>query len=171
MNATALSSSANTTRAYKAILWAGLIAGTLDITGAIVISAFRGTMPIKVLQSVASGLLGAASYEGGLTTALLGLGLHFVIATGAATVFCFASTIFRFLVRQPIISGVIYGIAVYLFMNFVVLPLSPFPQGAPVPISRRIIGLLVIIFCVGLPISLIVRQFSKERSRTLPLPL
>lgn len=171
MNATALSSSANTRRAYKAILWAGLIAGTLDITAAIVISAFRGTMPIKVLQSVASGFLGAASYEGGLKTALLGLGLHFVIATGAATVFYFLSTMFRFLVRQAIISGIIYGVAVYLFMNFVVLPLSAFPQGAPVPISRRIIGLLVIIFCVGLPISLVVRHFSKVWSRTSTVPL
>jgi uncharacterized membrane protein YagU involved in acid resistance len=170
MKAPASSSSTNTQRACKAILWAGLIAGTLDITAAIIISALRGTMPIQVLQSVASGLLGAASYEGGPKTALLGLGLHFAIATSAATVFYLVSTMFRFLVRQPIISGIIYGIAVYLFMNFVVLPLSAFPHRAPVPVSRRIIGLLVIIFCVGLPISLVVRHFSKQWWRTSPIP-
>ena len=128
-------------------------------------------MPIQVLQSVASGVLGAASYDGGPKTAVLGLGLHFVIATGAATVFYLVSTVFRFLVRQPIVAGIIYGIAVYLFMNFVVLPLSAFPHRAPVPISRRIIGLLVIIFCVGVPISLVVRHFSKEWSRPSPGPL
>jgi hypothetical protein len=59
---------------YRAILWAGLICGAMDITAAVVVYGLlweRGA--IRILQSVASGLLGADSYDGGLITALLGL--------------------------------------------------------------------------------------------------
>jgi hypothetical protein len=55
---------------------------------------------------------------------------------------------------------VLYGVVVYLFMNFVVLPLSAVTR-RPVPLSGRIIGMLIIIFCVGLPIAIVVRRFSK----------
>lgn len=65
-------------RAAYAILWGGLIAGLIDITYAIGFSATRGVPPIRILQSVASGLLGSSSYQGGATTATLGLILHFV---------------------------------------------------------------------------------------------
>ena len=113
------------------------------------------------MQSIASGLLGAASYTGGAKTAVLGVALHFLIATVATAVFYFASRRLRFLVEHPIIAGMLYGVAVYLFMNFVVLPLSAVPQRGAPPLSGRIIGLLVIMFCVGLPIAAIVRRFSR----------
>jgi hypothetical protein len=86
--------------------------------------------------------------------------LHFLIATGATVVFYLASRKLLFLVERPIQFGLIYGIAVYLFMNFVVLPLSQVRQG-PATISGRTIGLLTIMLCVGLPIALVVRRFSR----------
>ena len=149
-------------KAYQVILLGGLIAGTLDITGACVVAWLRaGVSPIRVFQSVASGLLGAASSTGGAKTAALGLALHFLIATVWTTVFYFASRKLRFMVARPITIGLLYGVVVYLFMNFVVIPLSAVPRRGPPPLSGRIIGLLVIMFCVGLPISLIVSRFSK----------
>jgi uncharacterized membrane protein YagU involved in acid resistance len=147
----------------KTIVWGGLIAGTLDLTGACVASWLRaGVPPARVMQSVASGLLGQASYEGGTKTAALGVVVHYFIATVWTTVFYLASRKLRWLVDRPVTWGLVYGVIVYAFMNFVVLPLSAFPQRTPPRLSGRIIGLLIIMFCIGLPISLIVRRFSKQ---------
>ena len=114
------------------------------------------------MQSIASGLLGPAAYNGGAKTAFLGVVLHYFIATTATAIFYFASRKLRFLINWPVTSGVLYGVAVYAFMNFIVLPLSAFQQRSPVRLSSRIIGLTVIIVCIGLPISIIVRRFSKQ---------
>ena len=86
--------------------------------------------------------------------------LHFIIATTWAAVYYLASRRLSFLIDQTIIAGVIYGVFVWLFMNFVVLPLSAVTK-RPVPLSSRIIGMLIIVFCIGLPIAFIVRRFSK----------
>lgn len=148
---------------FKTIFWGGLIAGALDITGACVVSWLRASVPaVRVLQSVASGLLGPAAYTGGTKTAVLGLVLHFLIATIWTIVFYVASRKLRFLLQQPIVWGLIYGVVVYAFMNFVVLPWSHFPQRTPPTLTGRLIGLLIIMFCIGLPIALIVRRFSQR---------
>lgn len=149
------------TKAYKTILLAGVIAGVLDITAAAVTTILRDRPPMRMLQSIASGLLGSNSYNGGVKTAALGLLLHFIIATGWAAVFYAVSRKVGFLVRQPIISGLLYGIFVFCVMNLVVLPLSAFPHQVTFPLSNTIIGVTVIMFCVGLPIALIVRRFAQ----------
>ncbi|HSL55065.1 MAG TPA: hypothetical protein VK868_11750, partial [Pyrinomonadaceae bacterium] len=79
---------------------------------------------------------------------------------GATVVFYLASRKLLFLIERPVHFGLLYGIAVYLFMNFVVLPLSLVPQRT-MTVSGFIIGLLTIMFCVGLPIALIVRRYSR----------
>jgi hypothetical protein len=77
--------------APSAILIGGAIAGACDITYAITFWAFRSVSAMRVLQSVASGLLGAPAFKGGLATAALGLVLHFFIAFAAATIFYLAA--------------------------------------------------------------------------------
>ncbi len=143
------------------IFWGGLIAGTLDITAACVYAWVRGNVtPVRVFQFIASGVLGIEAFTGGAKTAILGLALHFVIATGAAAIFYFASRKWLFLIEQPILSGLLYGIPVYAFMNFIVVPLSQVQQRSE-PISTRIINLGILMFCIGLPIALIVRRFAR----------
>lgn len=163
MSTTAIAQPLNESNALKVMAVAGLIAGTLDITGACVVSWLRaGVAPVRVFQSVASGLYGSASYTLGAKTAVIGLVLHFIIATTWAVVYYLASRKLSFLISQPIISGVLYGVVVYLFMNFVVIPLSAIAKRpTPPPLSGRIIGLLIIICCIGLPIAIIVRRYSK----------
>jgi hypothetical protein len=78
-------------RALPTIASAGLIAGILDITSAFVIAGIKGTGSIRMLQGIASGLLGQRSFEGGMATAGLGLTTHFLIAFTAAAVFYAAS--------------------------------------------------------------------------------
>jgi uncharacterized membrane protein YagU involved in acid resistance len=148
-------------KAYRVIFLGGLIAGTLDIIAAFVQSGLRGGSPIRVLQAIASGLLGADSFQGGFATAALGLVLHFIIATTAAAVYYAASRKLKVLVDQAIVCGLAYGVAVYVFMNFIVLPLSAVPFKIPVTTGVTVPGVLILMFCVGLPIALIIRRYSK----------
>jgi len=147
----------------KAIAAAGLTCGVMDITAALVVYGFMGAKPLRLLQGIAGGLLGSRTYSGGVSTALLGLFLHFVIAFGAATVYFLASRGMRFLLDRAVWSGILYGIAVYFFMNRIVVPLS---NAAHFPFSLRsmVIGVVIHIFCVGLPISLMVRKYSRALS-------
>jgi hypothetical protein len=146
--------------AVRAVLWAGFACGVLDITAAFVVYGFFGAKPVPLLQGIASGLLGPKAFDGGLATALLGLLCHFVIAFGAATVYFVASRAIRVLVDQAVVSGALYGVAVYFFMNRIVLPLSAAAK-RPFSMKFMIIGVVIHIFCVGLPISLSVRRFSR----------
>src|ERR671914_650306 len=99
------------------IFLGGLIAGTLDLTAACVYAWVRGNVqPVRVFQFIASGVLGAESFTGGARTAMLGVALHFLIATGATAVFYFASRAWFFLIEHPIVAGLFYGILVYAFM-------------------------------------------------------
>jgi len=137
----------------------GFTAGVLDISYAVIFSRLRsGVAPIRVLHSVASGLLGREAYSGGVGTAALGLFLHFVIAFGAAGVYLAASRSLRVLVERPVLSGVVYGVFVYAFMNLVVLPLSRLPPRTSFPAVVLITGLLVHMFLIGVPIALASRR-------------
>ncbi len=147
-------------KAYRAIFWGGLIAGVLDIIAAFINSGVRGVGPLRVLRGIASGLLGAEAAKGGLAAAALGVVLHFFIATTATAVYYFASRKLELLVQQAVVCGIIYSVAVYSFMNSAVVPLSAFPYKIP----YNVIGLLIHIFCVGLPIALVVRWHSTHNA-------
>ena len=111
-----------------------------------------------MLQSISSGLLGADSYDGGISTAALGGALHFFIAFSAAAVYFAASRKIHILSEKPVISGLLYGVAVYAFMNFVVIPRSGFPHTIVYSADVLAIGLSVHFLCVGLPISLAISR-------------
>jgi hypothetical protein len=152
----------------RAILWGGLICGIMDMTAACIFyGVLRGRSPIRIMQSVATGVLGAAAYDGEIATAALGLFLHFVIAFGAATVFYFASRKLPILTQHAIICGIVYGIAVYFFMQLVVVPLSAFPHKSSFTFVGLATGLTIHMICVGLPISLATRKFSTLKVTTM----
>jgi hypothetical protein len=153
--------SARKPNALKAIVWAGSICGVMDITAAFVVYGHYGAEPIPLLKGIASGLLGASAQNGGPAVAALGFLCHFVIAFSAATVFYMASRWIRFLTAHAVISGIIYGPAVYFFMQYIVLPLSAIGRN-PFSLKFMVIGVVIHIFCVGLPISLAVRRFSNN---------
>lgn len=143
----------------RAILVGGLAAGVLDILYAIVTWLIRGVGPVRILQSVASGVLGTAAYEGGAGTAALGLALHFVNAFIIATIYVLAARRLPTLVRHPWLWGAAYGIVVFLVMNLVVLPLSAFPNEVALPPLALLKGFAGHIVCVGWPISLPTRRW------------
>lgn len=150
----------SSSQTFPAIFWGGLISGIMDIKSAFIISAIHGRSPVSLLQSISSGLFGAEAYNGGLATAGLGLFLHFLIAFTAATIYHLASRNLKILVQHAIVCGILYGIAVYLFMHFVVLPLSAFPHKLTFPMVSLVRQLLIHMFCIGLPISLINKKYS-----------
>ena len=147
-------------KALHALLWAGFACGVLDITAALVVYGFFGLKSMRLLQGIASGLLGSNAFNGGVAMALLGLFCHFVIAFGAAAIYVFASRAIPFLIQHAVVSGVLYGVAVYFFMNRIVLPLSAAAH-RPFSFKLMVVGVVIHIFCVGLPISLIVQRFSR----------
>ena len=150
----------NSPNTMRAVLWAGFACGVLDITAAFIVYGFFGAKPVPLLQGIASGLLGPRAFQGGLATALLGLLCHFVIAFGAAAVYFAASRAIPFLIQNAVVSGALYGVAVYFFMNRIVVQLSAAAKRS-FSLKLMIVGVIVHIFCVGLPISLSVRRFSK----------
>ncbi len=144
-------------KALRAILTGGIVAGTLDIVAAITIYAVRGVSPVRILQSIASGLFGRAAFAGGARTAALGLFLQFFIATVATAAYYVASRKWKALIHRPILYGALYGVAVYAFMNYVVLPLSAVAK-RPFVLSTAVLMVAVHIVCVGIPIALAVRR-------------
>lgn len=141
--------------ATRSIGWSGLAAGALDLVGAVITNSSRGVTPLRILQSIASGWLGMKAYQGGYLAAALGLFSHFMIAMMAAAVYYILSQKLQFLIAHPYISGAVYGVAVYWFMQLVVLPLSNFPHRRGFGLQAVLTGMTVHILCVGLPIAII----------------
>jgi hypothetical protein len=142
----------------KAIALCCLVAGTLDLSDALIYSHFRGIAPTRILQSIASGILGRVSFTQGTRSAVLGLFLHYFIATTVATIYIFASRRLP-LSRHPFLWGTLYGILVYIVMNYVVFPLSKIGLRPTPPLPSLINGVAALIFCIGIPIALIARRY------------
>ena len=143
---------------FKAIALACLIAGILDISDAFIFYGLRGISPTRILQGIASGVLGRGAFTQGTHSALLGLLLHFFIATTWAAIYIFASRGFP-LSRHPILWGSLYGIVVYLIMNYVVVPLSKIGPRPTPPLIPLINGVAALILFIGIPAALIARRY------------
>ncbi len=154
------------------IFWIGLVAGTLDITENIVFNAFRKITPWRIFQYIASGLIGRQSFQMGWTSVGLGVAIHYAIALAWTAIFLVAATKFAGLTRRPIFWGAIHGVIVYLVMNFLVLPMTAIPpRPAAITLVNRINAVLALIFCIGLPIALLVRKaISNQRDTSLLKP-
>ena len=110
---------------------------------------------------IAGGLLGPQAFQGGASTYILGVFLHFLIAFSAAAIYYGASRRLAFLKEHPLVCGLFYGIAVELVMSYIVLPLSALHAKGPYNLHDVLLGLAVHMVVVGLPISYSVRRFSK----------
>lgn len=146
---------------YVPVLQGGLIAGALDLADALILYGLRGVSPVRIVQAIASGLLGRSAFEGGAATAALGVALHFFIATTAAAVFVLASTKLIVLVRRPVMCGMIFGLGVFVFMQYGVVPLSR-AGGRGLAWPYVVNGMLIHALGVGLPIALAVARWHKR---------
>ena len=157
-NATVLAQKQALTNA-QAIFWGGLVAGILDAVDGVIAFGTQGLNPIQVLQYIASGALGQSAFQGGLATAAVGAAFHFTIAWVAAGVFVLATRRLQILKTHAVLAGLLYGTAVYFFMNYLVLPLSAVAANT-FHLGLFLNGVIGHALFVGLPISLFARRIQ-----------
>jgi len=146
-------------RPLRFVLAGGLVAGALDITYACVFWAIKAGVPAqRIFQSVAAGLLGEDSFSGGWPTAILGLALHFFIATTMSGTYFLVARRLPILALRAVPFGAAYGLLLYVIMNYVVVPLSAAGRGGPK--DPLWVGLSVVVHMVliGVPIALSTRR-------------
>jgi uncharacterized membrane protein YagU involved in acid resistance len=142
------------------IVAGALVIGTLDAAYAIIFWGMRGVAPIRIFQSIAAGLIGrSAAMSGGLRTEALGAALHYFISLGIVVVYWIASRYLPLLTQRPILCGAIYGVLVYLFMNYVVIPLSATSRSRFL-LSWVVCSVIVHAFLIGVPAALVSRKAS-----------
>jgi hypothetical protein len=153
--------------AFDTIVFGGLAIGLLDfIDASSFFPLYFGITVQRVWQGVSAGVLGReAAVAGGWNTAILGMFLHFVVAFCIATVYYFLARNISYLVRHPIISGLVYGVVANYVMQFVVIPLSAIGwRSAPFDLGSTLNSVIGHALLVGLPVALIA-SWSAKRNR------
>lgn len=157
-------------RAFNTIVYGGLLVGIFDMLFAFTFyGLILGVPPLRIFQSVASGVLGRpAAIAGGVKTFLLGLLLHFVVATCIASVFYLIARLVPLVIRYAVVSGLLYGIVAYFGMKYLVVPLSAIARRGELPrlpiFLTEVIGHAVL---VGLPLALLARRSARVNAESL----
>ncbi len=141
------------------ILLTGLIAGTLDIFTAIIYYGYilGKTTATSIFKHIGSAALDKNSF--GIETMIAaGIFFHYLIAFTAAIVYFFSYPHIALLRKNILISGIIYGIIVWLVMNMIVLPLSRLhvTKWSLIP---SLTGMLILIVMIGLPIAFLTKKY------------
>jgi hypothetical protein len=147
---------------WKVIAGATLLVGTLDISDAFIFYGLRGVPPIRLLQNIASGVLGRDAFAMGRRSAILGLFFHFFIAFSATTVFLLSARKLP-LAHHPFLYGTFFGIALYCVMNYIVLPLSRIGLRPMPPLIPLINGVAALVLCIGIPLAFIARRYVPQQ--------
>lgn len=150
--------------AVRAIVFGGLAVAVLDAADALIAFGLLGSSPIQIYQYVASGLLGAAAFKGGVSTALLGVALHCFIAFALTTFFYVLARNLPIITGHWIFSGLVYGVAAYMFMSYVIIPLSAAPKSA-FSWALLLNGIFGHGLLVGLPIAWFAARFGRPAFR------
>jgi hypothetical protein len=143
---------------WKVIAGATLLVGTLDISDAFIFYSLRGVPPMRILQGIASGVLGRAAFGMGHRSALLGLFFHFFIAFCATSFFFLAARNLP-LAHHPWLYGALFGVTLYIVMNYIVLPLSKIGLRPRPPLVPLVNGIAALVFCIGIPLAFIARRY------------
>jgi hypothetical protein len=150
-------------RTAATLFLGALVIGTLDIVYAMIFWHFKAAVPpTRILQSVAAGIYGKASFTSGARTAAIGAALHYFISLCIVLVYWLASKRFRLLTERPILYGAIYGVLVYFVMNYVVIPLSATQRGKFL-FSWVALTIVVHAFLIGVPAALSARAVKSGR--------
>jgi hypothetical protein len=151
--------------ALKTILIAGFLTGLLDATAAMVQAGINDISPERVWKYVASGAIGSSAFTGGAGVVVLGLFCHFTIAFIFTVTFFFLYPFIRPFAPHIIITGILWGIVVWLTMHFVVTPLSSIPPRKPFDFVKALPQIGIHMFCVGLPMALVIHRYYLSRMK------
>lgn len=144
------------------IILTWLLAGTLDAMAAsIQFYLVTGKDPRKVWKFVASGALGNKAITGGDDMVAWGLLFHYLIALSFTLFFFFLYPRIRIAAKNFLITGIIYGLFVWVIMNRVVVPLSQAPKIPFVPL-KALIAATILVVCIGIPIAGMTKTYYKD---------
>ena len=148
----------------KAVLLTGFVAGTLDMSGAIVVWSFvlQKITPLQILQGIASGVFGKEAFSGNLLIAASGVLFHYIIAFSFTILYFLLCPRIPFLRNQKVISGLLYGILAWAVMNYIVLPLSNVHM-SPFKWFNAFISISILMVCLGLPISILTNRYYNNK--------
>jgi uncharacterized membrane protein YagU involved in acid resistance len=150
--------SVRSAKGFKTIFWAGLICGILDGLAAIIFFyAWLKLTPGQVMQFIASGIYGPAAFAGGTPMVWAGIAIHFFIAFVLAVIYFYAYPKISLLHTNPVLSGLLYGLGIWLVLNLLVMPASNIQQG-PFDPAAALISIVWHMLLVGLPIALITKK-------------
>jgi hypothetical protein len=145
----------------RAAIFGGFIAAALDLIYAFVVYGPLGVAPITILQSIGSGWLGRSAYAMGWSSAWLGLASHFLILCVASFLYVYLLSRSSYVTKHPWIAGAVYGLAIFVAMNFAVVPLSA-AEASP-PRGWLLLGSLgAHMFLVGIPIALTAHRLERR---------
>ena len=148
---------------FKTIARAGLIAGTLDAAGAIILFLAKGGQnPLRIFQYIASAVFGKKAYSPGLEFAWWGILFHFIIAYAFTCLFFFLYPRIKILAKNTAVAGILYGIFIWLVMNLIIVPLTN-ARKFPFDIGQALLGVVILILAIGLPVAFMARRFYQNR--------
>ena len=150
----------------RAVLYGAGVVGGIDFLYATLFTVLRGRPWYRAWQGVASAVLGADSFAGGYPTALLGVFLHFTVATCIVGVYLIASRWVSILRRKTLLCGLAYGVIAFFVMNLVVVPLTRIGPQPLVWSAFNVGGLLVHIFLLGPAAAYFAGQAAWRTDRT-----
>ncbi len=145
----------------KLILTAGLLAGIMDGSAAMIQTAIAGRTMAGLWRYVASGVFGNDAFTGSSAMIVYGILFHLFIAMSWTVIFYFLYPYLKEWFKNPVVLAIIYGLVVWAIMNLVVLKLANTPKG-PFNPKGAAIAASVLIFCIGLPISLMFNKFYRK---------
>ena len=149
----------------KAILWGGLVGGTIDIFSASLISLLS---PLLIMRFIAAGLLGPGVIKGGLDISLIGLVLQWLMCLIIAAIYVLASRRLAWMHRDWRVTGVAYGVPVYFVMTYVVLPLSALHHWTAFDLKGFLLNLAAMML-FGLIVAYTTSRFVAAPSRAAKL--
>jgi hypothetical protein len=148
---------------FLAILAGGAVGGLLDLLFAVAFAAYYGASPVRVFQTIASGVIGNAAFTGGAAVTALGIACHFVLSWAWAALFAALAWNFRALASRPVLAGAVFGFGVFFCMRLIVLPLSAYPRPVTFPPVASVLDLLSHMFLFGVPIAVLISRKIRER--------
>ena len=146
---------------FFAILWASLLAGTLDILSALALN--YKIAPVKIFQFIASGVFGKAAFQGGIPMALWGALFHYLIASVCTVVLFLIYPKIILFAKDKIALGIAYGFIIWVIMNLMILPHTNIPgKVGHLTITTILTGTAALVVCIGIPVSLMADRYYKK---------
>lgn len=160
-NKSTIAAACSKNSAVATIVKATILSGALDATaGVVVYWIFKGLNPLQVLQYIASGIFGPSVINGSFSYVIVGLLLHFAIAFAFTYAYFLAFPFIKSFAKSTYVNGFLYGILIWVFMNYLILPISNIPHS-----PKDFVSVLELIWhstLVGLPIVLVVEKYYKN---------